>query len=538
MQFENFITGAIDLERSELRYIFYINDQNALIRDLEKIGFKQHNFPETPYTRTIYFGSEVGLRTGLSIKARSYSDRGISDICEINEDSEFNLLEIKTTVSQEDFDVQGLMEDNSTSKIADFNQIIEKGVLYRIQRMSEDGILQDSTLKSKNRLMKHDFTPNYTKNQLNLREITEILTKDTPSNAKFSEKLLTILNNKIRPYYHESLHPYFMTQYKRMHFIPKDEQLQKTIRITVDPGVEYYDMINYRNRPFLEHLNMQAEKIYQERFCRLEFKLDPFQLKRNHELDNGIREILRKYGCIAFVSKKWSGVSKISEVHIDQQDLWQEPLDVRISGFFPVHKSWYNFESINRSLSKIISHSQTFTFLNPIPKILVKNVNFVNGKMGFPTTSLVVMVEGPKIEYKLPRRSYPIEFSSDKPEFYIVEEKINPVRSVFITSYEEIAHVLHPSIKIQSHAYFRSFGFLIINKKSNRAYKLTIERKTLIKSNNIESIFYCKMRYLGSKNRLYTPNKHEIISELSNFYEEFAPYMNQSLETYENLKNE
>jgi len=46
------------------------------------------------------------------------------------------------------------------------------------------------------------------------------------------------------------------------------------------------------------------------------------------------------------------------------------------------------------------------------------------------------------------------------------------------------------------------------------------------------------MRYLGSKNRLYTPNKHEIISELSNFYEEFAPYMNQSLETYENLKNE
>ena len=33
--------SAIDLERSELRYVFYARDEEALIKEFEKLGFQK-----------------------------------------------------------------------------------------------------------------------------------------------------------------------------------------------------------------------------------------------------------------------------------------------------------------------------------------------------------------------------------------------------------------------------------------------------------------------------------------------------------------
>ncbi|MBD3230948.1 MAG: hypothetical protein GF329_22405 [Candidatus Lokiarchaeota archaeon] len=78
---------GIDLERSELRYIFYARDQASLIQDIIDLGFKQLYFHGTPITQTIYFGSNRGLRPGLSIKARRYSAKKAQNVWDIDEDS-------------------------------------------------------------------------------------------------------------------------------------------------------------------------------------------------------------------------------------------------------------------------------------------------------------------------------------------------------------------------------------------------------------------------------------------------------------------
>lgn len=531
---EKSITPLIDLERSELRYIFYAQDQSDLIADFEALGFEKIVYSATPITRTIYFGSNRGLRPGLSIKARIYSANKVENTWHITSKTQFNLLEIKSTINPEEFLSRGefpddvntinLIKGNSKSQFS-------KDLIVRIQRASADGLLKDSTLKSKSRLKEEDFESTDVSMELldaklNYKQIVKLLTQETKHDKKLSDTLTNMLNVKIRSIYQDNLVPIVMTQYARIHLVPKDPDWRNAIRVTIDPGVEFYDLM-YDQDDFLENPDTIAQYMTRENFSRLEFKINPNQLESNEFLSEKISEMLLNYGCVAYLSKKWTGVTLVSEQHIHNQPFWREPINKHISGFFPVDPSWFEYGTISAEFYQLIRQSKFIEPYEDNPRILVKNENFVEGYLGVPVPSLVVRVEGPEITYALPSKSYPVKLTKGAPEFYITEEEELPVRRTTVTSKKELNDVLHDAIWIEGDTYFRSFGFLVKSKTSNRTYKLTIERKLEFnrKKKRPSSQIYCKMRYIGTINKLHKPDKESINRELEQFYDEFAPIM-------------
>ena len=91
----------LDLERREDRFIIYVRDTRELVETLEK-HTQQLSFPDSPVTRTVYFGDDArGLPPGLSIKARSYERERLPGRWDLDPESRFALLEIKRTVEVE-----------------------------------------------------------------------------------------------------------------------------------------------------------------------------------------------------------------------------------------------------------------------------------------------------------------------------------------------------------------------------------------------------------------------------------------------------
>jgi hypothetical protein len=528
----NIFQPSIDLERSEIRYIFYAHDQDDLLADFEKLGFLPHVYEQTPVTKTLYFGSKRGIRPGLSIKARIYSSTRYNNVYHFKPSDRFSLLEIKSTIDLEDSYLFGF-HPTIDSQILPYDKgLLEKeesDVIYRIQKATEDGLLRDSTLKTKNRLKNVAAEPSGDSQLgLKLEEIITVLTEASDYDIHFSKSFLNILNTKIRPIYHHSLIPYVLTQYNRIHLLPENLKWKEIIRVTIDPGVEYYDTL-YNGDDFIKEPNFTAEFIMREQFSRLEFKLDPRELQKDEELKKDIAKIIKKYKCIAYLSKKWSGVTKVSERHIERQAFWRESLWKDISGFFPVDNTWFSFGSVTLGLLNLIKKSSSFRTYESDPRVLVKNENYVLGYLGLPSPSLVITVEGPYITYHLPTTSYPVKLLKNLPPFYISEEFIFPVRALVVSSKEQLDEVLHQSIDIEGYSFFRSYGFLVVNEHSNRAYKLTIERKTAIGEQKEKTNIYCKMRYIGTIGRLNKINEQKIYDELEDFYEQFAPIMMKPL---------
>ena len=329
MENPNTISPSIDLERSELRYIFYANDQFNLISDFVDSGFIDKIYEKTPYTKTIYVGSKIGLRAGLSIKVREYTLYPEENLLSRDSDSLYNILEIKSSIRQGDQFFQGLMDSDFSSEsrlIEEMSGKYSKDLLFRIQRMSEDGLLRDSTLKTKSRVKKIEHSSANLENNLKLSETITILCKSSPLDDYLSERLLTVLNNKIRPLFYKNMEPYFMTQYFRRHLIPKASEFTDVIRITIDPGVEYYSLRFSSPNDYINDPSMIGEYLTRENFCRLEIKIDPQKIKEYKSLTKDLSSILRKYGCIAHISKKWSGVTLVSVRNIEKHGQKNQPV--------------------------------------------------------------------------------------------------------------------------------------------------------------------------------------------------------------------
>ena len=533
---------SINLERSELRYVFFSHDDEKLIHDFESLGFVPKVYEETPITKTIYFGSSTGLELGLSIKARIYSPSRSDLIWRIDSSTPFNLLEIKSTISMDEALLLGIPETiASQAGLLDFSfdkETRDKDIVYRIQKASESGILRDSSYKAKSRLEGWQDAPvedvktiSATESNLKFSEIVTIISKKSLLDKKLSPELRELLNKKIRPFYQRNLVPFVLTQYRRIHLIPQDPSLQDIIRVTVDPGVEYYQLILENPANFIDDPRIIAEFTKRERFCRLEFKLDPIRIAQFPLLEQQIGKILARYGCMAYLSKKWVGTTLVSERHIEKMALWSETatLGISISGYFPVDETWFNYRKISGNFYDLIVKSPTFDHFEKNPRILVKSENYIIGYLGVPTPSLVVMIEGSFITYRLPAHSYPVKLTKQQPEFFISEEYDKPLRSISVSTKDELDRVLHPSIYIEGVSFFRSYGFLVISNHSSRVYKLTIERKTDT-GLRPRSETYCKMRYVGIRDGLPKSNLQGIYDELLQFYTEFWPIMAKPLE--------
>nr|MDO8117200.1 hypothetical protein [Candidatus Sigynarchaeota archaeon] len=524
------LVKSIDLERSELRYIFYTFDQESLIDDFRKLGFTVLVYTDTPITRTLYFGSRMGLKPGISIKARSYTAQMLGTIWKLDGKTKFNFLEIKASADKNDGSLHGFLNNGTGERLGWENNpesANPRQVFVHVQRAAEGGVLKDFTFKSKNRIqeptpfLEQQVEP-VTKG-ITLHDIITLLCETSDLDENLSPHLRDVLNDKIRPILFDTLDPAVATQYARIHLVPEGDTISPKIRITIDPGVQYYDPFFEDQDAFIDNNNIIAEYMTREQFSRLEFKVDPVFHKEKKEMNEAITNILVKYGALATVSKKWTGITLAGERFIQKQDIWKEPLKAEYSGFFPVHQSWFSYGNMPEVFVNFIKKSKRYQPYSINPRIIVKNETIVTGTVATPYPSLVVAVEGPKITYSVPPKSYPVVRRGEKPDFFITKRPSQPVRTVFVSSKSDLDKALHPGINIQGNIYYRSYGLLVVNKNNNKVFKLTIERKVEDKESTEETVFYCKLRYIGTRAQLAETSEQDIFDEMLLFYKEFSP---------------
>ena len=131
-------------------------------------------------------------------------------------------MEIKSTLSDEEMSgLENLKSINKFGLIINENPEAAGNNIFRIQKASEDGLLRDSTMKLKSRLSKKDIKAERSISKLTLDEIITVLTTKSELDERLSENVLKLLNETVRPKYKKKLVPLVVTQYERIHLIPK-----------------------------------------------------------------------------------------------------------------------------------------------------------------------------------------------------------------------------------------------------------------------------------------------------------------------------
>ncbi|MFX0209989.1 MAG: hypothetical protein ACFFDT_28670, partial [Candidatus Hodarchaeota archaeon] len=298
------MSKSIEFERSETLYLFFSYDQEDLIQEFGRIGLTPKMYMETPVTRTLYLGATVGMRPGVSIKVRSYSPDWAKNVYHITPDSEFDLLEIKLTTGQATISPSLLDAQEEGSDL-----------IFSFQRNLDDALLKRRPrLKRKSRLMKTK-NPSFpfggkNGNKITFKQVIQVLAGSSELDEFLNPKLLNNLNGKVRPLYGKTILPYIVTQYGRIHFVPQEDagEWKDVVRVTIDPGCEFYNLVQKDPETFVDKPEMIAEFLMKEKHSRLELKIDPTALEQYPQFKNDLKAIFKKYGVMNSISKKWTGL--------------------------------------------------------------------------------------------------------------------------------------------------------------------------------------------------------------------------------------
>ncbi len=520
------MSKSIEFERSETLYLFFSYDQDDLIQEFGRIGLTPKTYDDTPVTRTLYIGATVGMRPGLSIKARSYSPDWAKNVYHVKPGSEFDLLEIKLTTGQTIISSSLLdTQDESGDLVFSFQRSLDDAILKRRPR-----------LKRKSRLMKAknpDFPFEGKKsNKITFKQVIQVLSDSSELDEFLNPKLLNNLNGKVRPLYGKTILPYIVTQYGRIHFIPQEDagEWKDVVRVTIDPGVEFFNLVQKDPDTFVDKPEMIAESLMKEKHSRLELKIDPTALEEYPKFKNDLKAIFKKYGLMNSISKKWTGLNLTTNLYLDQQNLWCERDNIYCT--FPVHRSWYRFGSPRLIFSKLIKPSENFVPYTEDLKVLIKNIHSVDAVPRSSDLELYVSLQASRLIFNLPPEIQVYKDEDSKPMFSVIQEK-KPIRDIQLYSKKQLVEITEElPMDVIGHSYYRSFGGLICSKNTNRIYKFSIERKRTMIDQQLKAKFYCKLRYLGSKAKLLQDNKEEIISDFTALHQNFKEPFSQPIELY------
>ena len=435
----------VDLERREDRFIIYIRDTRELIEALST-HTRQLTFPNTPVTRTVYFGDVTrGLPPGLSIKARSYERERLPGRWDLVSDSRFELLEIKRTVevSQTPTPSQHRRTDRAKSRSEKI-----RDTMVEILKLS-GSILGHSTYKSKNR-----------KPRINLTDLMQVIGDPKSTRKTIDEELYIYLLETVGPFEDFRWLPVIGTEYERTHFVTLDDQYKDVFRATLDTRVTHYAFDTNGN----EHVGVPVGT---EDFSRFEIKLDEARLT-NTELGDWLDQTIVKFRAFRIPSKKYRGMTLRSMYQTRREGLRNELPGFRVYAEFASRPVRYRDHEHYVNLARYIQSSKTFGLYHDEPRLLEQHEHYVQGTH----KGLSLKISGSQLDYwrdRKPIAETPIE---------IFREDARPVTSVPLTSRQDVdkATGVAKMKNRQSH-YIRSRWFLVEHRRSGRVYKVGLERR-------------------------------------------------------------
>ena len=453
----------IDLERREDRFIIYVRDTRELIEALDK-HTRQLSFPNTPVTRTVYFGDVArGLPPGLSIKARSYERERLPGRWDLVPASLFELLEIKRTVEVDRARVPTPRARRATRAKSKLDKTRDS--MVEILKLS-GSILGRSTDKSKQR-----------KPSITLTDLMQVIGDPKSVRKTIDKDLYVHLLETVSPFEDFSWLPVIGTEYERTHFVTLDEQYRDVFRATLDTRVTHYAFDENSNG----HVGVPVGT---EDFSRFEVKLDEASLA-DTELGDWLDQMIVAFRAFRIPSKKYRGMTLRSVYQVRREGLRNELPGFRVYTEFVSRPVRYRDHEHYLNLARYIQSSKTFRLYRKEPHLLEEHEHYVEGRH----KGLSVTISGSQLDYWRDR-----ELIAEKP-IAIYREDARPVTSVPLTSRQDFDKATGiAKMKNRESHYIRSRGFLVENRRSGRVYTVALERRIGSES---PAIYFATVEYAG-----------------------------------------
>ena len=464
---------SVDLERREDRFIIFVRDTAELL-DAMRQYTKELEFPETPVTRTVYFGDTArGLPPGLSIKARVYERERLPGRWELHGESNFDLLELKRTI-----DIGRAVKANADPRISDDDDTAEdtdtppaprgkskgkRDQMVEIVRLSES-ILSRATFKSKHR-----------KKQINLGELLAIIDDPTQVASRIDHKLYVYLLETVFPLADYRWLPLIGTEYERTHFVTKDPAMSDVFRATLDKRVTHYSFGR-------EEDAWIGVPVGTEDFSRFEVKTDHEKIAGT-ALGEWLDEIIVRFRAFRITSKKYRGLTLRSMYNIERLGLRNEMPGERVFSVFESRPVRYKDQEHYVNLVRYLRSSRTFRLYRNKPTLIESHDHFVRGRH----KKLNVTIAGSTL---LLERDPAVE-EAGKIKIYYGDQV--PVARVPLRSRGDLNRPEVTRMKKRETRYLRSRGFLVENRKSGRVYKVLLERHIQVSRQD----FYVRIEYVG-----------------------------------------
>ena len=477
---------SLDLERREDRFIIYVRDTRDLIDALET-HTNRLSFPNTPVTRTVYFGDVTrGLPPGLSIKARSYERERLPGRWDLAADSSFELLEIKRTVAVEQNPAPSERKRRSSRTKSGHGKTRDS--MVQILKLS-GSILGRAAYKSKRR-----------KPTITLADLTRIISDPPSARAALDDALYVHLLETVGSFEDFRWLPVIGTEYERTHFVTQDEQYRDVFRATLDTRVTHY--------AFDENSGgYVGVPVGTEDFSRFEVKLDEARLAGT-ALGDWLDEMVVAFRAFRIPSKKYRGMTLRSAYELRRAGLRNELPGFRVYAEFASRPVRYRHHEHYVNLARYIQSSKPFHLYHDPedPHLLDDHEHYVEGTY----KGLSVTISGSQLEYWRDR-----ELIAAKP-VAIFREDARPVTSVPLTSHHDLDHgVGVAKMKGRASHYIRSRGFLVENRRSGRVYKVALERR--IRS-AAPPVYFAVMEYVGRARGRPRFDQAPIIKDLTLLY--------------------
>ncbi len=481
------IRRSIDLERREDRFIIFVRDTAELVETLN-LHTRRLEFPNTPVTRTVYFGDTArGLPPGLSIKARTYDRDRLPGRWDLNPQSVFELLELKRTVEVERARIgstaAGKASQNSGSKNSKSKKRDE---MVEILRLS-GSILSRTTFKSKQR-----------KPRLNLAELLRLISDPPSVRDTIDADLYIHLLETVHPLRDFRWRPVIGTEYKRTHFVTRDPELSGMFRATLDKRVTHYSFDPYDD-------GYVGIPVATEGFSRFEVKADQEQIAGT-ALGDWLEETVLKFRAFRIPSKKYRGMTLRSAYHVRRQGFRNEQPGNILYAEFPSQPVRYRDHEHYVNLARYIQSSKTFHLYEDRPVLLESHEHSVRGR----SKGLLVLITGNQLRFE--RKP---EVVSDKPVTIWCRDSV-PVTDLPLTSRQDLeGGVFQAKLKNRSTHYDRSRGFLVEKRSSGRIYKVGLERRHCGGSHPAYVVI---ISYVGRRHGRPTFSRKPIIADLTALY--------------------
>ncbi len=434
----------VDLERREDRFVVYIRDTRELIDELGR-HTRSLEFPDTPVTRTVYFGDVArGLPPGLSVKARGYERERLPGRWDLTADTAFELLEIKRTAesdAQPDSpERRGARRRRSTAETRD--------AMVEILRLS-DAILGRDTHKSKKR-----------RPRLSLADITRIIGNPRAEQGTIDHALYVYLLETVGAFEDFRWLPIIGTEYERTHFVGLTDEYRDAFRATLDTRVTHYTF-DERDDGF------EGVPVGIEGFSRFEVKVDQARVTGT-PLGDWLKQTITRFRAFRTPSKKYRGMSLRSAHHIRREGFLDELPGSRFSTEFASRPVRYKHHEHYLNLARYLGSSKTFRPYFATPVLLEEHAHSVQGEY----KGLSIVISGAQVAYWRPR-----EVIATDP-VPIFRRDVVPVTRVPLVSRDDLERQSWVTkMKRGRSQYTRSRGFLVEHRRSGRIYRVALERR-------------------------------------------------------------